>query len=181
MSDLEQDLKDKITVSRKYVALCTMNACTRGFTPAVVIAMEDSEGIANSLAETHRNDHRERAKDDAKRLEQIRAADGVMASAVEAEITAKKLLGEWPDDSDDASEPKTAAACVCTIDFKNGVVLDAEVGCPENHKHGDPVKVPLVDHSDGTTEPCDGTCGDDSPHDSHLTDRGREQYTGAAS
>lgn len=29
------------------------------------------------------------------------------------------------------------------------------------------------------TEPCDGTCGDDSPHDAHFTEAGRQRYTGA--
>lgn len=55
---LEEDLAKKLAVEHKYVAVCRMNQCARGG-PGLIIALEDSEGIAAQTAEAHRNAHRD--------------------------------------------------------------------------------------------------------------------------
>ena len=62
MSELEENLKKKLSVERKYVALCAMNQCA-GNSPALIIALEDNEGLANKRLEEHRNRHRQHEKE----------------------------------------------------------------------------------------------------------------------
>lgn len=68
---LEQHLAAKVVVSQKHIALCTMNQCARGG-PGLVIALEDSEGIANQKAEAHRNVHRDHEKRYQAVMEQVK-------------------------------------------------------------------------------------------------------------
>lgn len=80
MSSLEENLK-KVVVVQKYVALCAMNQCARpastadGGTVPTIIALEDSEGIANQKAEAHRNSHRDHERYVASVLKKAREAD----------------------------------------------------------------------------------------------------------
>lgn len=83
MSELNDDLRKKVVVVNKHVAMCSMNLCTRGGQP-VIIALEDSEGIANQKAEAHRNDHRDHEKHAEAVLARSRAGRGMGQAVVEA-------------------------------------------------------------------------------------------------
>lgn len=74
MSDLDENLKKKVVVTQKHVALCHMNQCTRGSGVPLIIALDDNEGVVKTAAEKHKNRHREHEKQLARVLEQSRTA-----------------------------------------------------------------------------------------------------------
>lgn len=86
MSELEKSLKSKISIERKHVALCEMNQCTRGSGVPLIIALEDSEGIANQKAEAHRNSHRDHEKRVNGVLDKHRTAQGSDEEGAAAEV-----------------------------------------------------------------------------------------------
>lgn len=95
MSDVETDVKNKIQVQQQYVALCSMNQCTRGQTPYLIVYLGDDEGVANTRAEEHRNAHRDHEKHVNQVLEQARKTSPDVRDAVDLSKEEAQLLGTY--------------------------------------------------------------------------------------